>query len=220
MAVRIEAGWYALLKDVFESQEFAKLAQFVRQEYAANVVYPPARKIFAAFDYCPWDRTKVVILGQDPYHGFHQANGMAFSVDRGITIPPSLRNIFQEVHFDTKAPNRTDGDLTRWAQQGVLLLNATLTVRENAPGSHQGRGWEEFTDEVIRRISASRPHVVFMLWGAYAGRKAPLIDTSRHLVLTSPHPSPLSAHRGFFGNRHFSKANTFLTSHELDPIVW
>ncbi len=181
---------------------------------------PPAAKIFAAFDACPFDKVKVVILGQDPYHGPGQANGLCFSVNPGVRMPPSLVNIFKEVSADTGAPMPADGDLSRWARQGVLLLNATLTVEANRAGSHQGQGWEQFTDEVISRLSRDRDHLVFILWGSYAIRKSALIDQTRHLVLTSPHPSPLSAHRGFFGNHHFSRANAYLAASGETPVAW
>lgn len=220
MNVRIEPSWQQELADIFDSDQFARTAEFVRRAYASGVVYPPASRIFAAFDSCPFDKVKVVILGQDPYHGPGQANGMCFSVNPGVRFPPSLLNIFKEIHDDTGAPIPADGDLTRWANQGVLLLNATLTVEADRAGSHQGQGWEEFTDEVIRRLSAHRNNLVFILWGSYAIRKSQLIDPTRHLILTSPHPSPLSAHRGFFGNHHFSRANAYLAAHSLTPILW
>ncbi len=220
MNVRIEPSWQQELADIFDSDQFARTAEFVRRAYASGVVYPPASRIFAAFDSCPFDKVKVVILGQDPYHGPGQANGMCFSVNPGVRFPPSLLNIFKEIHDDTGAPIPADGDLTRWANQGVLLLNATLTVEADRAGSHQGHGWEEFTDEVIRRLSAHRNNLVFILWGSYAIRKSQLIDPTRHLILTSPHPSPLSAHRGFFGNHHFSRANAYLAAHSLTPILW
>lgn len=220
MDVRIEPSWKRELTDLFEGEAFARTAAFVRGAYAAGPVYPPASQIFAAMDACPFPQVKVVILGQDPYHGPGQANGLCFSVNRGVKFPPSLQNIFKEVSDDTGAPMPSDGDLSRWARQGVLLLNATLTVEANRAGSHQGRGWEEFTDEIIRRLSARRDNLVFILWGNYAIRKAPLVDASRHLILTSPHPSPLSAHRGFFGNHHFSSANAYLAAHSIAPIQW
>lgn len=220
MDVRIEPSWKRELTDLFEGEAFARTAAFVRGAYAAGPVYPPASQIFAAMDACPFPQVKVVILGQDPYHGPGQANGLCFSVNRGVKFPPSLQNIFKEVSDDTGAPVPSDGDLSRWARQGVLLLNATLTVEANRAGSHQGRGWEEFTDEIIRRLSARRDNLVFILWGNYAIRKAPLVDASRHLILTSPHPSPLSAHRGFFGNHHFSRANAYLAAHSIAPIQW
>ena len=220
MDVRIEQSWKRLLADQWDSPYFQSLTDFVRHEYATTTVYPPAAKIFAAFDACPVANVKVVILGQDPYHGPGQANGLCFSVAPGIPVPRSLVNIFQEIHDDLGTPVPANGDLSRWARQGVLLLNATLTVRAHQAGSHQSMGWETFTDNVISHLSATCPHLVFMLWGSYAIRKSSLIDSSRHLILTSPHPSPLSAHRGFFGNRHFSKANEWLTAHGLTPIQW
>lgn len=220
MNVRIDPTWKTELADIFESPGFRQTAEFARSQYATREVYPPAGKIFAAFDACPFDKVKVVILGQDPYHGPGQANGLCFSVNPGVRMPPSLVNIFKEVSDDTGAPIPTDGDLSRWATQGVLLLNATLTVEANHAGSHQGHGWEQFTDLVISRLSRDRDNLVFILWGSYAIRKTALIDTSRHLVLTSPHPSPLSAHRGFFGNHHFSRANAYLLSHCQSPIQW
>ncbi len=198
MNVRIDQSWKNELADIFESPGFRQTAEFARAQYATREVYPPAAKIFAAFDACPFDKVKVVILGQDPYHGPGQANGLCFSVNPGVRMPPSLVNIFKEVSADTGAPMPADGDLSRWARQGVLLLNATLTVEANRAGSHQGQGWEQFTDEVISRLSRDRDHLVFILWGSYAIRKSALIDQTRHLVLTSPHPSPLSAPRGFF----------------------
>lgn len=220
MEVRIEESWKRELADIFDGAAFAATAAFTRKEYAAGEVYPPASRIFAAFDACPFPEVKVVILGQDPYHGPGQANGLSFSVNPGVRFPPSLLNIFKEVSADTGAPMPVDGDLSRWARQGVLMLNATLTVAANRAGSHQGHGWEQFTDAVIKRLSNRREHLVFILWGSYAIRKSELIDQSRHLILTSPHPSPLSAHRGFFGNHHFSRANAYLQAHGATPIVW
>ncbi len=220
MEVRIEESWIRELADIFDGAAFAATAAFTRKEYAAGEVYPPASRIFAAFDACPFPEVKVVILGQDPYHGPGQANGLSFSVNPGVRFPPSLLNIFKEVSADTGAPMPVDGDLSRWARQGVLMLNATLTVAANRAGSHQGHGWEQFTDAVIKRLSDRREHLVFILWGSYAIRKSELIDQSRHLILTSPHPSPLSAHRGFFGNHHFSRANAYLQAHGATPIVW
>lgn len=220
MEVRIEESWKRELADIFDGAAFAATAAFTRKEYAAGEVYPPASRIFAAFDACPFPEVKVVILGQDPYHGPGQANGLSFSVNPGVRFPPSLLNIFKEVSADTGAPIPVDGDLSRWARQGVLMLNATLTVAANHAGSHQGHGWEQFTDAVIKRLSDRREHLVFILWGSYAIRKSELIDQSRHLILTSPHPSPLSAHRGFFGNHHFSHANAYLQAHGATPIVW
>ena len=220
MSIRIEEGWRKALQEQWEAPYFQALTEFVTQRYAQTRVYPPGRQIFAAFDQCPFDQVKVVILGQDPYHGPHQANGLCFSVNQGIEFPPSLRNIFKEVSSDTGAPVPVSGDLSRWAHQGVLLLNATLTVEEHMAGSHQGRGWEQFTDSAISALSQKRDHLVFILWGSYARSKAALIDRSRHLVLESVHPSPLSAHRGFFGNHHFSLANKYLQAHGIAPINW
>ncbi len=220
MNVRIDQSWKNELADIFESPGFRQTAEFARAQYATREVYPPAAKIFAAFDSCPFDKVKVVILGQDPSHGPGQANGLCFSVNPGVRMPPSLVNIFKEVSADTGAPMPADGDLSRWARQGVLLLNATLTVEANRAGSHQGQGWEQFTDEVISRLSRDRDHLVFILWGSYAIRKSALIDQTRHLVLTSPHPSPLSAHRGFFGNHHFSRANAYLAASGETPVAW
>ncbi|MDE7160108.1 MAG: uracil-DNA glycosylase [Muribaculaceae bacterium] len=222
MDVRIEPGWKRELQEEFEQPYFKALTDRVRAEYAdPNVrVYPPAREIFAAFDASPFESTKVVIIGQDPYHGPGQANGLCFSVAPGVDLPPSLRNILREVHEDTGAPLPPDGDLTRWARQGVLLLNSSLTVREHAPKSHAGLGWERFTDAAVNRLASQRENLVFLLWGSDAIRRGEHIDRSRHLVLTSPHPSPLSAHRGFFGNHHFSRANAYLAAHGKTPVVW
>ncbi len=220
MAVRIEEGWREALASEWNQDYFVALTQWVRAQYAAGTVYPPGRQIFAAFDRTPYDKVKVVILGQDPYHGPGQANGLCFSVNDGVPYPPSLLNIFKEVQSDTGAPIPTSGDLGRWADQGVLLLNATLTVAAHQAGSHQGHGWEQFTDAVIRTLAEQREHLVFILWGSYAIKKGAYINRMRHLVLTSPHPSPLSAHRGFFGNHHFSQANAYLVKHGLTPITW
>ena len=220
MTVRIDESWRQALSAEWDKPYFVQLTQWVREQYRAGLVFPPGRQIFAAFDATPFDQVKVVILGQDPYHGDGQANGLCFSVNPGVAFPPSLLNIFKEVHDDTGAPMPKDGDLTRWARQGVLLLTATLTVAAHQAGSHQNRGWEQFTDEVIARLATQREHLVFILWGSYAARKGAFIDRTRHLVLTSPHPSPLSAHRGFFGNHHFSLANDYLVAHGQQPIVW
>ena len=220
MRVRIEESWRRRLQPEFDKPYFARLAEFVREEYRTQRVCPVNRDLFRVFDLCPFDRVRVVILGQDPYHGPGQANGLCFSVNPSVPFPPSLRNIFNEIHDDTGAPIPADGDLSRWARQGVLLLNATLTVEAHQPGSHQGKGWERFTDNVIRTLSDTRDGLVFILWGSYAQSKAPLIDASKHLVLRSVHPSPLSAHRGFFGNHHFSRANAYLQAHGKTPIVW
>lgn len=220
MQVRIEESWRTHLQGEFDKPYFATLTQFVRSEYATRQIFPPGRQIFNAFDLCPFDRVKVVIIGQDPYHDDRQANGLCFSVNPGTPFPPSLQNIFKEISDDLGRPMPTDGDLSRWARQGVLLLNATLTVRAHQAGSHQGKGWEQFTDAVIHELSAHRDHLVFMLWGSYAKAKGAQIDTSRHCILTAAHPSPLSAYRGFFGCHHFSLANAYLTSHGLTPIYW
>lgn len=218
--VKIEQSWKALLQEEFNKPYFAELTEFVRAEYKSYRIYPPGSQIFNAFNLCPFDKVKVVIIGQDPYHGPGQAHGLCFSVNDGVPFPPSLRNIFKEINADTGAPIPQSGNLTRWATQGVLLLNATLTVREHSAGSHQRRGWETFTDSVIRIISEQKSKVVFILWGAYAQSKASLIDSSRHLVLRSVHPSPLSAHAGFFGNHHFSLANDYLVRNGLTSIDW
>ncbi len=221
MDVRIEQSWKEQLADEFDKEYFERLTAFVREEYKGNTpIYPPARLIFNAFDHCPFDKVKVVILGQDPYHGEGQANGLCFSVNKGVQFPPSLMNIFKEVANDTGAPIPQDGDLTRWSKQGVLLLNATLTVRAASAGSHQRRGWEEFTDAAIAALAGKRDNIVFILWGSYAQKKGAFIDRTRHLVLTSPHPSPLSAYHGFFGNHHFTLANDYLKKFGKEPIVW
>lgn len=220
MNVKMESGWKAQLSGEFEKEYFRKLADFVRQEYETVRCFPPAAEVFSAFDHCPFEQTRVVIIGQDPYIRPQQAHGLSFSVREGIPFPPSLRNILKEVSEDTGAAIPASGDLTRWAAQGVLLLNATLTVREGASGSHQGKGWERFTDAAIQAVNAKKDPVVFLLWGSFAQKKASFVDTSRHLVLKAPHPSPLSAHRGFFGCRHFSQANDWLSAQGLTPIVW
>ena len=220
MNVRIDESWRERLQSEFDAPYFAQLADFVRHEYATTRVYPPGSQMFAAFDACPFDKVKVVILGQDPYHEPGQAHGLCFSVNDGVPFPPSLQNIFKEIHDDIGTPVPMSGDLTRWANQGVLLLNATLTVRAHQAGSHQNKGWEQFTDAVIHRLAQERENLVFILWGSYAQRKGEFIDRSRHLVLQSPQPSPLSAHRGFFGNRHFSRTNEYLTAHGIEPILW
>ena len=220
MEVRIAEGWRRALAAEWDKEYFAGLTEFVRGQYRSHVVYPPAGRIFAAFDACDFDDVKVVILGQDPYHGEGQANGLCFSVNPGVAVPRSLANIFREVSADTGKPLSTDADLSRWARQGVLLLNSTLTVEAHRPGSHQGRGWEEFTDAAVKALSERRSGLVFILWGAYAARKGHVIDRSRHLVLTSAHPSPLSANRGFFGNHHFTLANDWLVKQGKTPIDW
>lgn len=220
MNVQIEESWKKELIGEFDKEYFVKLTDFVRQEYATTTIYPPGRLIFNAFNLCPFNKTKVVILGQDPYHGPGQAHGLCFSVNDGIPYPPSLQNIFKEIQSDLGILPPATGNLTRWAEQGVLLLNATLTVRAHAAGSHQRKGWEEFTDAAIQRLATERNHIVFILWGAYAQKKGAFIDRSRHLVLSSAHPSPLSAYHGFFGNKHFSRANEYLMQHGIAPIHW
>lgn len=220
MDVKIEQGWKEVLINEFNQPYFEQLTGFIRNEYHSTIVFPLGKEIFNAFNYCPFDKVKVVIIGQDPYHGPGQAHGLCFSVRDGVDFPPSLKNIFKEISGDLGKPLPTSGDLTRWAQQGVLLLNATLTVRAHQAGSHQGKGWEIFTDRVIRTVSEQKNNVVFLLWGNYAINKAALIDTNKHLVLQSVHPSPLSASRGFFGNHHFSKANQYLEIYGLSAIDW
>lgn len=220
MQVKIHPSWQTALEPEFSKSYFEELVKFVKAEYASTTVYPPGRLIFNAFEKCTFEDTKVVIIGQDPYHGPNQANGLAFSVNDGIPTPPSLQNIFKEIAEDIGQPPPTTGNLERWAEQGVLLLNATLTVRARTPGSHQNKGWEEFTDAVIKAVNDKLEHVVFMLWGAYAQRKAGFVDQQRHLVLKAAHPSPFSAHKGFFGTRHFSKANIYLAEQGREPILW
>ena len=220
MNVRIDDSWKVQLQPEFEQDYFRDLVNFVRSEYASNTVYPPGNQIFRAFDLSPFDTTKVIILGQDPYHEPGQAHGLCFSVDKGVPFPPSLQNIYKEIRDDIGTVVSSQGDLSDWAKQGVLLLNATLTVRAHQAGSHQNKGWERFTDAVIHRLAEQREHLVFILWGAYAQRKGAFIDKNKHLVLQSPHPSPLSAHRGFFGNRHFSTANRYLQEHGIEPVIW
>lgn len=220
MNVKIEPSWKLILSDTFSKGYFQDLASFVKKEYAAKIVFPSGKSIFNAFWQCPFDEVKVVILGQDPYHGEGQAHGLSFSVLPGVRFPPSLLNIFKEIKSDLGKEMPPNGDLTRWANQGVFLLNATLTVRAHEAGSHQKRGWEEFTDEVIREIAERKNGVVFMLWGAYAQKKEALIPAGKHLILKAPHPSPLSAHRGFLGCQHFSKANAYLESKGEKRIDW
>ncbi len=218
--VKIAPSWKEGLKAEFEKPYFIELINFVKEEYRTQTVFPPGKEIFRAFDCADFDKVKVVIIGQDPYHGPGQANGLCFSVRDGVPMPPSLKNIFKEIQSDLGKPFPKNGDLERWANQGVLLLNATLTVRSSTPGSHQNKGWEQFTDAVIKEISDKKNNVVFLLWGAYAQKKGEIIDRSRHLVLMSAHPSPFSADRGFFGNKHFSKANEYLKSKGLKEIDW
>ncbi|MCC2547115.1 uracil-DNA glycosylase [Hymenobacter sp. BT175] len=220
MQVKIEESWRQQLQNEFEKPYFNELISFVRSEYAAATVYPPGPSIFHAFDACPFDAVKVVILGQDPYHGKGQANGLAFSVSEAVRTPPSLQNIFKELKADLGIDTPPHGNLDRWARQGVLLLNATLTVRASEPGSHQKRGWEQFTDAVIQKVSDEKEHVVFILWGAYAQKKGEIIDAKKHLVLKAAHPSPYAADKGFFGSRPFSKTNAYLQEHGLEPIQW
>lgn len=222
MEVKIEPSWKEALQEEFGKAYFEELAAFVKEEYKKGGVYPPAKEIFKAFDLTPFDMVKVVILGQDPYHGPGQANGLCFAAGEGVAPPPSLQNIFKELRSDLGAPNATPkpGDLERWATQGVLLLNSTLTVRAHAANSHQGRGWEQFTDAAIKALSEQREHLVFILWGAYARQKGAHVDRSKHLIIESPHPSPLSAHRGFFGSKPFSKTNAYLKKIGQTPIDW
>lgn len=220
MDVKIEESWKQQLSFQFEQPYFRQLVQFVRAEYATGVCYPPGSLIFNAFGQTPFNEVKVVILGQDPYHDEGQAHGLCFSVNDGVAFPPSLQNIFKEIQAETGAAIPTSGNLTRWAHQGVLLLNSMLTVRAHQAGSHQGHGWEQFTDAVISRLNEGRENLVFLLWGSYAIKKGALIDRTRHLVLTSAHPSPLSSYRGFFGNRHFILCNEYLIQHGKQPILW
>jgi len=220
MEIKIEQGWKEQLIDEFEKPYFANLTGFIRSEYATQKIYPPGKLIFNAFEKCPFDKTKVVILGQDPYHEPGQAHGLCFSVPDSVSFPPSLQNIFKEIKNDLDISVPVSGNLERWAEQGVFLLNATLTVRAHQAGSHQNKGWETFTDKVIQTLSESQDHLVFLLWGAYAQRKGELINASNHLILKSVHPSPLSAHRGFFGNHQFSKNNEYLINHGKEPINW
>ncbi|MBR5167665.1 MAG: uracil-DNA glycosylase [Salinivirgaceae bacterium] len=220
MDVRIEQSWKQRLQTEFDKPYFEQLTQFVRTEYQTRTIYPPARLIFNAFNLCPFDKVKVVIIGQDPYHGAGQAHGLCFSVQDGVQFPPSLRNIFKEIHDDIGTPVPLSGNLTRWAEQGVLLLNATLTVRADEAGSHQRRGWETFTDAVINAVASEKQNEVYILWGSYAQQKAAMVNRSQNLVLESVHPSPLSASRGFFGNHHFSRANQYLIEHGKEPVAW
>jgi uracil-DNA glycosylase len=220
MDVRIEATWKSKLKEEFDKEYFIRLSEFVKEEYRTNTIFPPGSLIFNAFNLCPFDRVKAVIIGQDPYHGPGQAHGLCFSVRDGVDYPPSLINIFKEIESDLGYKPATGGDLTRWANQGVLLLNATLTVRAHMAGSHQRKGWEEFTDSTIAVLNSERNNLVFFLWGAYAQKKGETIDRNRHLVLESVHPSPLSAYRGFFGNKHFISCNNYLKDHGIEAIDW
>ncbi|MDA3881375.1 MAG: uracil-DNA glycosylase [Prolixibacteraceae bacterium] len=220
MDVRIDNSWEIVLSNEFKQPYFEQLANFVRNEYETKQIFPPSKEIFNALDLCPFNKVKVVIIGQDPYHGPGQAHGLCFSVRDGVQFPPSLRNIFKEINSDLGKPIPQSGDLSRWAKQGVLLLNATLTVRARQAASHQNKGWERFTDAAIKAVSEQNENVVFLLWGAYAHRKGLVIDRTKHLVLESVHPSPLSASRGFFGNHHFSKANNYLKENGKTPMAW
>lgn len=220
MNVTIEESWKRVLSSEFEKEYFKTLRDFIHSEYRNKIIYPPAKQIFNAFDSCPFESVKVVILGQDPYHEPSQAHGLSFSVLPPCPPPPSLVNIYKEIRSDVGTLVSANGDLTDWSRQGVLLLNATLTVEAHKAGSHQNKGWETFTDSAIKALAENREHLVFMLWGSYAQRKGAFIDRSRHLVLQAPHPSPLSAYRGFFGCKHFSSANAYLISQGLSPIVW
>jgi uracil-DNA glycosylase len=220
MNVRLEPSWKAALEGEFGKPYFKELTDFVKNEYRKGKVYPPPKDIFRAFDLCPFDKVKVVILGQDPYHGVKQANGLSFAVHEDILLPPSLKNIFKEIEADVKIKPDPNGDLSRWALQGVLLLNATLTVRAGAAGSHQGKGWEEFTDAAVQALSEKREHLVFILWGNYAKKKGAVIDRKKHCVIESAHPSPFSADSGFFGSKPFSKANDYLKKQGEKEIDW
>lgn len=220
MAVKIEPGWKEALGAEFEKEYFKTLSEYVKGEYSKTTVYPPPNKIFAAFDNCPPDKVKVVIIGQDPYHNPKQANGLAFSVSDEVSIPPSLQNIYKEIEDDTGKKTPNSGNLERWAKQGVLLLNATLTVRAHSAGSHQNKGWEEFTDAAIKYLDKNKNALVFLLWGRYAKGKGEFINRNKHLVLEAAHPSPFSADKGFFNCRHFSKTNAYLIMHNKEPIEW
>jgi len=220
MDVKIEKSWKERLAPEFEKAYFKQLTEFVKQEYQTSVVYPPGPFIFNAFEHCPFDKVKVVILGQDPYHEPGQAHGLCFSVQDGVPFPPSLVNIFKEIETDLGTPVPPTGNLTRWAEQGVLLLNSTITVKAHRAGSHQHKGWETFTDAVINCLNEERKNIVYILWGSYAQKKGAFINQSRNFVLKSAHPSPLSAYRGFFGNKHFSQANDYLLATGQDPIIW
>ena len=220
MNVKIEKSWKKILNSEFKKEYFNSLVTFLKDEYKNNIIYPPGKKIFSSFDYCPFDKVKVVIIGQDPYHGINQANGLCFSVNKEIKIPPSLLNIFKEIKNDIGIDIPDHGNLKRWAIQGVLLLNSVLTVRKNLPGSHSNRGWETFTDKVISIISKNKNNIVFLLWGSYAMSKQKNIDQNKHLILTSSHPSPFSAYNGFFNSYHFSKTNKYLKKNNIKEIKW
>lgn len=217
----IEEGWKKILSPEFDKDYFAKLTEFVKSEYQTGTIFPPAKSLFRAFELTPFDQVKVVIIGQDPYHGEGQANGLCFAVNSGVRLPPSVKNIYKEIESDLgRKPSYPSGDLEGWARQGVLLLNATLTVSQSSPGSHQKRGWEQFTDAVIASLSTQKQHLVFILWGAYAQKKGLIIDSAKHLVIRSPHPSPFSAHTGFFGSKPFSACNEYLSEQGQEEIVW
>lgn len=220
MNVKIEKTWQEKLQVEFAKDYFKDLTRFIKNEYLNKVVYPPPKNIFQAFNLCPFNKVKVIIIGQDPYHGPQQAHGLAFSVRSGVSKPPSLINIFKELSNDLNIPIRKNSDLSSWTEQGVLLLNATLSVRANQAGSHQHKGWEQFTDAIISLLSQEKEHLVFILWGAYAQSKEELVDHRKHLILKAPHPSPLSVFRGFFGCHHFSKTNNYLIKHSIIPINW
>lgn len=220
MTVKIEESWQNALKEEFEKPYFNALTDFVKSEYSKHTIYPKGKDIFRAFDKCSFDKVKVVILGQDPYHGPGQANGLCFSVHEGVPFPPSLVNIFKEIKEDLGKDMPPNGSLDRWAQQGVLLLNATLTVRAHQAGSHQNKGWETFTDAVVQKLATEKQGLVYMLWGSYAQKKASIVNKQENLVLKSPHPSPLSAYRGFFGSKHFSQANTYLKELGKEQVEW
>ncbi len=217
--VKIEKSWKEVLAEEFSKEYWETLTSFVREQYKKNTVYPPASQIFRAFDMCPFDKVKVVIVGQDPYHGKNQANGLSFAVNPGVTVPPSLKNIYKEIHDDLGITPQPNGDLSRWADQGVLMLNSVLTVLAGSPASHKAKGWEVFTDAALRALNEKREHLVFLLWGKYAQEKGAIIDRNKHLVLTSAHPSPYSA-TSFFGNRHFSRCNFYLEQFDKTPIDW
>lgn len=218
--VKIESSWKEALQEEFDQMYFKELTRFVKEEYLQTAIYPPSQEMFRAFELCPFNKVKVVILGQDPYHGEGQANGLSFAVHEGVKLPPSLQNIFKEIVTDIGVTPQQSGDLSRWARQGVLLLNATLTVRAGAPGSHQKKGWEEFTDAVIKKLSGEKTNLVFILWGNYAKKKGVVIDRDKHLIITSAHPSPFSAYSGFFGSRPFSQSNEYLKKQGLTEIDW
>lgn len=218
--VHIEPSWKKVLENEFEQAYFKELSQFVKSEYTNHTIYPDPKDMFRAFDTCPFDKVQVVILGQDPYHGPRQANGLCFAVHEGIPLPPSLKNIYKEISSDLGISPKTSGDLSRWAEQGVLLLNSTLTVRKESPGSHQKKGWEQFTDAIIQRLAEDKENLVFILWGNYAKNKGQYIDRKKHLVIESAHPSPFSAYSGFFGSKPFSTTNEYLRKHGKNEIVW